>query len=603
MNQVYTEFKGNLDDIFNDPQKLTFFVGAGISIDKPANLLPATLFTQNLLDLCAVPEEKDRLLNISTLRYEMIVEIIQKYFDYDLEFMDYFDYFSNPNFLHLFLAQAIQHGSLVFTTNFDYLIEQALLKIIPANEKDLILPVITKREFERYGGENLDKFSDKLRIFKLHGAKRNIITGIKTTESLMTTLSAFGKGANVLTLDPTKKKTIEEAIRKNTLVIMGYSGSDDFDIAPMLRQLFDLKRLVWIEHTPTASTGAEIYEFDPKKSFIIPEGLSRSEQLLAQISSNTEAQVIMIKTNTQNWVHDVLWSNVFSKTIKTPEKMKIAHLKKESSIMPLDNWLNKKFTRIPIELKWKTTADLYYELGYHADFLRVAQKGLEVARNANSDKMESEFLNLLGIHFYSQKKYDQALQYYEDALELAEQSGYRFLKGSRLNNIGLVYYEQHNYSKALTYFEDALQLGLQRGDNIGIAARLGNIGLVHLAREEFDKAKENFDRAYKIDEKIGNLVGRSIRLKNMGDLYKGQQDRGKALDYYQKSYRILQKLGDLRRTGQILMEIANTHADMNDFSKGIMNIKMAIKYLKNAEDPKLLAETQSILSTIKENLH
>ncbi len=603
MNLVYSEFEGNLDDIFNDPQKLMFFVGAGISIDEPANLLPATLFTQNLLDLCAVSEEKAQLLNISALRYEMIVEIIQKYFDYDLEFMDYFDYFTNPNFLHLFLAQAIQHGSLVFTTNFDYLIEQALLKIISPAEKEQILPVITKRDFERYGGENLNKFSDKLRLFKLHGAKRNIITNIRTTESLMTTLSAFGKGTNVLALDPTKKKTIEEAIRNNTLVIMGYSGSDDFDIAPMLRQLFDLKRLVWIEHTPTASIGVEIYEFDPKKSFIIPEGLSRSEQLLAQISSNTEAQVIMIKANTQKWVQDVLWSKLFSKTIKTPEEMKMAHLETESSIKPLDNWLNQKFTRIPIELKWKTTADLYYELGYHADFLRVAKKGLEIAKSVNSQKLQSEFLNLIGIHFYSQKKYDQALQHYEEALELAEQSGYKFLKGSRLNNIGLVYYEQHNYSKALSYFDDALQLGLQRGDNIGIATRLGNIGLVHLAREEFDKAKENFDRAYKIDEKIGNLVGRSIRLKNMGDLYKGQQDMGKALDYYQKSYRILQKLGDLRRTGQILMEIANTYTELNDFSKGLMNIQMAIKYLKNAEDPRLLAEAQSILSAIKGNLH
>ncbi len=602
MNQVYSDFKGNLDDIFNNPKKLTFFVGAGVSIDEPANLLPATLFTQNLLDLCAVPEEKAQLLSISTLRYEMIVEIIQKYFDYDLEFMDYFDYFTTPNILHLFLAQAIQHGSLVFTTNFDYLIEQALLKIIPPHEREKILPVITKREFERYGGENLVKFSDRLRIFKLHGTKRNIITKIKTTESLMTTLSAFGKGKNALTLDPTKKVTIEEAVNINTLVIMGYSGSDDFDIAPMLRQLFNLKRLVWIEHTPTNST--EIFEFDPKKSFIIPERLSRSEQLLAQISSNTEAQVIMVKTNTQQWIQDVLWNKIFTEPEKSAEKMKLDHLQNtESPIKPLDEYLTQKFTLIPIELKWKTTADLYYELGYYADFLRVAKKGLEVARSANSAKMQSEFLNLLGIHYYSQKEFNQALKYYEEALELAENVGFGYLKGSRLNNIGLVYYEQGNYSKALSYFEDALQLGLQRGDNIGIAARLGNIGLVHLAQEKFDKAKENFDRAYKIDEKIGNLVGKSIRLKNMGDLYKAQQIKSKALEYYHNSYRILQKLGDLRLTGQILMEIAKTHTELNDFSKGLINIQMAIKYLKNAEDPQLLTEAQSILSEIKGNLH
>ncbi|MHA1620343.1 MAG: hypothetical protein ACTSVZ_13785 [Promethearchaeota archaeon] len=45
MNQVYTEFKGNLDEVFQDPKKLSFFVGAGISIDSPSNLLPASQFT------------------------------------------------------------------------------------------------------------------------------------------------------------------------------------------------------------------------------------------------------------------------------------------------------------------------------------------------------------------------------------------------------------------------------------------------------------------------------------------------------------------------------------------------------------------------------
>ncbi|MHA1720130.1 MAG: tetratricopeptide repeat protein, partial [Promethearchaeota archaeon] len=518
--------------------------------------------------------------------------------------------FKNPNFLHLFLARSILSGSIVFTTNFDYLIEHALLKIASPEEKERILPVITTREFERYGADNFSKFSDRLRFFKLHGAKRNIISNIKTTESLMTTLSAFGKGTNVLALDPAKKRTIDEALKgtdkdtDNTLVIMGYSGSDDFDIAPMLRQLFALKRLVWIEHSQEGST--EIIEFDPKKCFMIPEGLSRSEQLLAQISSNTEAQVIMVKTDTQKWIQDVIWNKLYGEMDRNAEKLKSEHLHISESTMkpqPLDEFLAQKFTKIPIELKWKTTADLYYELGYHSDFLRVAKKGLEVAKEANSEKLQSEFFNLLGIYFYSQKEYGKALEYYEDAIKLAEQSGYRYLKGSRLNNIGLIYYEQKNYEKAISYFKEALEIGLERGNNIGIAARLSNIGLVYLARGEFDKAKENFDKAYKIDEKIGNLIGRSIRLKNIGDLYKAQQDINESQNYYQKSYRILQKLGDLRRTGQILMEMAKTNLELKDFGKGLMNIKMAIKYLKGAEDPVLLKEAESILSEIKGNLH
>ena len=599
MHQVYSEFKGNLDEIFNDPKKLSFFVGAGISIDSPANLLPASQFTQNLLDLCSIPEEKANLLSIDTLRYEMIVEMIQKYIDYDLEFMDYFDYFTQPNFLHLFLAQSILHGSLVFTTNFDYLIEYALLTIVPPEDQETILPIITTREFKRYGGENLEKFSNRPRLFKLHGAKHNIITNIKTTESLMTTLSSFGKGANVLTLDPAKKATVENAVQENTLIIMGYSGSDDFDIAPMLRQLFNLKRLVWIEHKNTGPT--EIVEFDSEKCFMIPEELTRSEQLLAQISSNTEAQVIMIKINTQKFIQENLWNKIFPEGLLTETK---AYLQTAlPSIIPLDEWLAQKFTRIPIELKWKTTADLYYELGYHSDFLRTAQKGLEIAKEVNSQKLQSEFLNLLGIYQYSQKNYDLALQYYQKSLKMAENVGFGYLKGSRLNNIGLVYYEMQNYPQALKYFEDALQFGLQRGDNIGIAARLGNIGLIYLAQEEYEKAKEYFERAYKIDEKMGNLIGRSIRLKNFGDLNRAKNDIAKTLEYYRSSYRILQKLGDLRRTGQILLDISKIQKDTGEFSKALMNIQTALKYFRGAEDPNLTKEAQSVLAEIKANLH
>ncbi|MHA1620344.1 MAG: tetratricopeptide repeat protein [Promethearchaeota archaeon] len=525
--------------------------------------------------------------------------MIQKYIDYDLEFMDYFDLFTQPNFLHLFIAQAILHRSLAFTTNFDYLIELALMTIVHPKEHENILPVITNREFERYGGEKLDSFSDRPRLFKLHGAKRNKITGIKTTESLMTTLSSFGKGSNVLTLDPAKRDTVKKAVQNNTLVIMGYSGSDDFDIAPMLRQLFNLKRLVWIEHTNTEST--EIVEFDPKKSFMIPEGLSRSEQLLAQICSNTEAQVIMIKTNTQKFIQDYLWDKMFAKELLVETK---AYLQAAlPSILPLDQWLTEKFTRIPVELKWKITADLYYELGYHTDFLKTAQKGLEVAKEANSSKLQSEFLNLLGIYHHSQKKYDLALQYYQDSLKMAESGGHGYLKGSRLNNIGLIYYEEQKYSEALKYFEDALQLGLERGDHLGIAARHGNIGLIYLAQKEFEKAEERFKKAYKIDEKIGNLIGRSIRLKNFGDLYQAKDNNGEALEYYRKSYRILQKLGDLRRTGQILVDISKLQLKMGDLSKSMMNIQLALKYFRGAEDPILLEEAQSTLASIKANLH
>ena len=78
----------------------------------------------------------------------MIAELIQRYIDYGLEFMDYFEFGTEPNLIHYFLAQAITKGNAVYTTNFDYLIEYALQKILPSDKKTQIAPVITKHDFE-----------------------------------------------------------------------------------------------------------------------------------------------------------------------------------------------------------------------------------------------------------------------------------------------------------------------------------------------------------------------------------------------------------------------------------------------------------------------
>lgn len=279
--EVFFPYTENLDPIFTNPAELTFFVGAGISIDPPANLLPAKVFSKYLLELCAVPEEMDNLLQIPTLRYEMMVDIIQRYFDSQLDFMDYFEQFTQPNLIHYFLAHCIQHGAVVATTNFDYLIEHALLKIIDKESQANVTLVLTNKDFERYSNPATLWDAGKLGVYKIHGAKRNIITNMKTTDSLMTSLSAFGKGPKILSLDPSKEELLRNAIGDRTLVILGYSGSDDFDISPLFRQLFNLKRLIWIDHVSEDAT--EVFEFNPKASFVIPEGLSQSERFLALV--------------------------------------------------------------------------------------------------------------------------------------------------------------------------------------------------------------------------------------------------------------------------------------------------------------------------------
>jgi hypothetical protein len=141
-------------------------------------------------------------------------------------------------------------GQFVMTTNFDNLIEYALLQLgVPKNK---IIPVITKKDFIKYSDPNKLVQKGFYPIYKIHGSAKNIITEKSTQKSLKTTIKAISRGKvgeSIFQLEPYKHLVFENISRGRKLIIMGYSGSDDFDIMPAIQLLRDIKSIMWIDHT------------------------------------------------------------------------------------------------------------------------------------------------------------------------------------------------------------------------------------------------------------------------------------------------------------------------------------------------------------------
>ena len=53
-----------------------------------------------------------------------------------------------------------------------------------------------------------------------------------------------GKGEKTATLEPAKRKVFENILKERDLIIMGYSGYDDFDICPLLNSIKSDKKIV-----------------------------------------------------------------------------------------------------------------------------------------------------------------------------------------------------------------------------------------------------------------------------------------------------------------------------------------------------------------------
>jgi len=146
----FEEYREDLESLFTPKRNYTFLVGAGISMDSPTNMPSARQIVRTLLEFCSPPEEVENLLSLEMLRFELVVEKIQDVFDGELKFLDYLEYVTDPNLIHLFLSNAITRGNYVVTTNFDYLIEQGLLKVLDQKWYQDIIPVISKEDFIIY---------------------------------------------------------------------------------------------------------------------------------------------------------------------------------------------------------------------------------------------------------------------------------------------------------------------------------------------------------------------------------------------------------------------------------------------------------------------
>ena len=92
-----------------------------------------------------------------------------------------------------------------------------------------------------------------------------ISNGESTKESLIVTLKELGKnkeGKNIFQIEPFKQKLFRTILKNRILVVMGYSGYDDFDIIPTLKILTNLKKIIWINHIKDLNYEGEITEIN-----------------------------------------------------------------------------------------------------------------------------------------------------------------------------------------------------------------------------------------------------------------------------------------------------------------------------------------------------
>lgn len=418
----------------------------------------------------------------------------------------------------------IRNGHFVMTTNFDFLIEYALLQL--GTGKDEILPVITKADYQNYSSPKDLLSEGKKTLYKIHGSTKNIVSEENTKDSLVTTIQALGShkvGENVFQVEPFKRLLFENNSNGRYLVVMGYSGSDDFDIVPTLKVLKNLRNIIWINYSQNINMGREkIHEIDSNTDRSLDKldkNLRKITQILLEIRQENHADhVYRVDVNTTEMVKNLLKSKL--------------ELSSTNFFIESGDWLENNIKVPDIMMKYYIPYRIYDDFGFYDDALRCSKKILLLTKKSKNEHWKASVLNNMGEIYRAQGSYLKALKRFEEALKIAEQLGDLSYKATFLNNIGRIYYTQGSYPEALKHFEEALQIAEELGDSIGKAIRLNNIGNIYHDQGNYPEAFKRYEEAMQTDEQLENLREKATCFNNIGAIYDAQGSSIKKLSRF-----------------------------------------------------------------------
>ncbi|MHA2180900.1 MAG: hypothetical protein ACXAAH_05710 [Promethearchaeota archaeon] len=146
----------SVKDLLLDDINLTFLVGAGCSVESPSCQPHTKAMMEAIIRYMCAESEFEKIIDLENIGFETLLAILQEQIDPDLKILDYYELCDKPNIQHYFLAEMINKGNIVLTTNFDFLIESALTELNTAKKQ--IIPIITGKDFL--------KFRDPLKLLK-----------------------------------------------------------------------------------------------------------------------------------------------------------------------------------------------------------------------------------------------------------------------------------------------------------------------------------------------------------------------------------------------------------------------------------------------------
>jgi tetratricopeptide (TPR) repeat protein len=221
------------------------------------------------------------------------------------------------------------------------------------------------------------------------------------------------------------------------------------------------------------------------------------------------------------------------------------------------------------------------ELGDHESALKYAELGIKEAKKAKDRHLEGKILIDLGNAYNIRSDSDKALYYYEEALKVLDHNTHLDQLSRVYNNIGDLLMKLKKYDRALENFENSIEIARVSGDH-----RRKTYGEVNLAfctglMGKFDQSIPMLEKTLKQFEWTEDSYGIAVTILSIGIIQRNAGKYSAAEEYFKKAISLTEEKD---------LEIVNCYAlmeyglSLKRWGKKDAALKVLDKLLKSKEN-------------------
>jgi adenylate cyclase len=217
----------------------------------------------------------------------------------------------------------------------------------------------------------------------------------------------------------------------------------------------------------------------------------------------------------------------------------------------------------------------YYFQGNYIDALVSWQQSLKTFESIGDKLGVANMLNNLGAVHFNEGDDSKAIEYYLESLQVSEELNDKLRIATALVNIGAVYFNKKvTHDLSLQYYLLSLPLSQELGNHDAIGTAAVNMGEIYLERKEIDSAQFYFEKALEAYRQsvTGNVP---YALNSLGKVYARRGDYQNAIRYQTEAFDLAKRSDARLEMAQAALGMANTYQLRGDHQAAISSFKLA----------------------------